>query len=241
MECAVPKKIKEMEILATVKKKEKSVLFKSAKQAYKIFKEIVGYEEYELKHQEHFWIMGIDALGYVVCVYIGAIGADNRAIIDPVDLFSTALAHKSKKVIVAHNHPSETKKINPSENDFDLTNKLYHACLPFGIEIIDHIIFADKIFYSYAEHDEMKLIHKDLKYKTYDVLKPKLDEEKADAVNKGIKEGLSQGRIIGSSREKFDIARNLIKNNVSIDIIISSTGLTADDIDDLKNEMKNPD
>ena len=230
-----------MEILKTIKTHKKSVLFKSAKQAYKIFKEIVGYEEYELKHQEHFWIMGIDALGYVVCVYIGAIGADNRAIIDPVDLFSTALAHKSKKVIIAHNHPSERKKINPSENDFDLTNKLYHACLPFGIEIIDHIIFADKIFYSYAEHDEMKLIHKDLKYKTYDVLKPKLDEEKADAVkvgiNKGIKEGVSQGRIIGMAKEKVSMAKKLLKRNIDIDIILETTELTADDIDDLKNEM----
>ena len=226
-----------MEILKTIKTKEKSVLFKSAKQAYKIFKDMVDYEEYELKHQEHFWIMGIDALGYVVCVYIGAIGADNRAIIDPVDLFSTALAHKSKKVIVAHNHPSERKKINPSENDFDLTNKLYHACLPFGIEIIDHIIFADKIFYSYAEHDEIKLIHKDLKYKTYDVLKPKLDEEKADAVNKGIKEGVSQGKIIGSSKEKFDIARKMLLKNKPTEEIIEFTELTADDIDDLKKEM----
>ena len=80
--------------------------------------------------------MGIDSVGYVVCVYIAAIGADNRAIIDPVDMFDIALAKQSKKVIIAHNHPSETKKINPSENDFDLTNKLYHACLPFGIEII---------------------------------------------------------------------------------------------------------
>ena len=182
-------------------------------------------------------IMGIDSVGYVVCVYIGAIGADNRAIIDPVDLFSTALAHKSKKVIIAHNHPSERKKINPSENDFDLTNKLYHACLPFGIEIIDHIIFADKIFYSYAEHDEIKLIHKDLKYKTYDVLKPKLDEEKADAVNKGIKDGVSQGKIIGSSKEKFDIAREMLSNNEDISKIIQYTKLTADDIDDLKKEM----
>ena len=237
----MPKKIKEMEILATVKKKEKAVLFKSAKQAYKIFKDMVDYEEYELKKQEHFWIMGIDSVGYVVCVYIAAIGADNRAIIDPIDMFDMALAKQSKKVIIAHNHPSERKKINPSENDFDLTNKLYHACLPFGIEIIDHIIFADKIFYSYAEHDEIKLIHKDLKYKTYDVLKPKLDEEKADAVNKGIKDGVSQGKIIGSSKEKFDIAREMLSNNEDISKILQYTKLTADDIDDLKNEMKNTD
>ena len=226
-----------MEILKTIKTHKKSVLFKSAKQAYKIFKEIVGYEEYELKHQEHFWIMGIDALGYVVCVYIGAIGADNRAIIDPVDLFSTALAHKSKKVIIAHNHPSERKKINPSENDFDLTNKLYHACLPFGIEIIDHIIFADKIFYSYAEHHEMKLIHKDLKYKTYDVLKNKLDEEKKDYGETKKIQGVKEGKIIGSSKEKFDIARKMLLKNKPIEEIIEFTELTADDIDDLKKEM----
>ena len=226
-----------MKILIPTTQIKKSVIFKSAKQAYKIFKEIVGYEEYELKNQEHFWIMGIDSVGYVVCVYIAAIGADNRAIIDPVDMFDIALAKQSKKVIIAHNHPSETKKINPSENDFDLTNKLYHACLPFGIEIIDHIIVADKVFYSYAENTEMKLIHKDLKYKSYDVLKPRLDEEKADAVHKGKKEGLSQGKLIGMAKEKVGIAKKMLLKNKPIEEIIEFTELTADDIDDLKKEM----
>ena len=233
----MPKKNKEMKILIPTIKTKKPVLFKSPKQAYKIFKEIVGYEEYELKNQEHFWIMGIDSVGYVVCVYIAAIGADNRAIIDPVDMFDIALAKQSKKVIIAHNHPSETKKINPSENDFDLTNKLYHACLPFGIEIIDHIIVADKVFYSYAEHDEMNLIYKDLKYKTYDVLKPKLDEEKKNYGETKKIQGLKEGNIIGISKRSVEIARKMLSDNEDISKIIKYTELTADDIDDLKKEM----
>ena len=120
-------------------------------------------------------IMGIDALGYVVCVYIGAtrlcpcgIGADNRAIIDPIDMFDMALAKQSKKVIIAHNHTYGTQTCLVKEKKLiqvktiltfptgrKATNKLYHACLPFGIEIIDHIIFADKIFYTYGAQSEL--------------------------------------------------------------------------------------
>ncbi len=108
-------------------------------------------------------IMGVDAVGYVSCIYIAAIGAENRMIIDPVDIFSTAVIHKSKKVFLAHNHPNEgvdsDLSLTLSPEDFDFTNRLYHACQSFGIEVMDHIILSDETYYSLDENKYMTLIH----------------------------------------------------------------------------------
>ena len=48
--------------------------------------------------------------------------------------------------------------------------------------------------------------------------------------DQGYRDGLSQGK----SKEKIEIAKNLLKNNVDISVIASSTGLTEDEINSLK-------
>ena len=48
--------------------------------------------------------------------------------------------------------------------------------------------------------------------------------------DQGYREGMSQGK----SKEKIEIAKNLLKNNVDISVIASSTGLTEDEINSLK-------
>ena len=47
---------------------------------------------------------------------------------------------------------------------------------------------------------------------------------------------MSQGLEQGSVNEKYEIAKNLLDNNVSIDIIIKSTGLSKEKIEELKNK-----
>ena len=48
--------------------------------------------------------------------------------------------------------------------------------------------------------------------------------------DQGYREGMSQGK----SKEKIEIAKNLLKNNVDISVIASSTGLTEDEVNSLK-------
>jgi predicted transposase/invertase (TIGR01784 family) len=43
-----------------------------------------------------------------------------------------------------------------------------------------------------------------------------------------------EGKIEGMIKGKIEVAKNLLKNNVSIEIIISSTGLTKEEIENLK-------
>jgi len=83
--------------------------------AYKIFQSILSYESEELQRQEHFWVMGIDDAGHVVCVYLAAVSPKKITEMTPLarlctvgKIFSTAIAHKAKKVIISHNKASGT-------------------------------------------------------------------------------------------------------------------------------------
>jgi predicted transposase/invertase (TIGR01784 family) len=50
----------------------------------------------------------------------------------------------------------------------------------------------------------------------------------------GLKEGLKEGKIEGLKEGKIEIAKNMLKLNIDIKIILQSTGLTVDEINDLK-------
>ncbi|MEN8123200.1 MAG: Rpn family recombination-promoting nuclease/putative transposase [Bacteroidota bacterium] len=52
-------------------------------------------------------------------------------------------------------------------------------------------------------------------------------------LEKGEKKGHEKGKIEG----KIEVAKNLLKNNVSLEIIISSTGLTKDEIEKMKGQQ----
>jgi len=48
------------------------------------------------------------------------------------------------------------------------------------MEILDHIILADKTYYGFDENQFMEMIYESLKYKTYNNIKPRIDKEKED-------------------------------------------------------------
>ena len=57
-----------------------------------------------------------------------------------------------------------------------------------------------------------------------------LDKLFTTSVEKGIEQGIEQG----IAKNKLDVARKLLEKNVSLDIISESTGLTIEEINNLK-------
>ncbi len=55
-------------------------------------------------------------------------------------------------------------------------------------------------------------------------------------MEKGIEKGIEKGMEKGIEKGKIEVARNLLKNGVDIEIIIKSTGLTKEEIKLLKDE-----
>ena len=66
---------------------------------------------------------------------------------------AAALAEHASALIVAHNHPNGT--LEPSDEDLQVTRKLKEVAGLLGLNLLDHIIFNAREYYSLAEHGEL--------------------------------------------------------------------------------------
>ncbi len=232
---------KKMYLILPNSKIEKSVKCKSSKQAYEIFNDILNYEEYDLRDQEHIWVMAIDKTGYVACIYVAAIGKSNSVTVEPVDILSTSVLYKAKKIVLAHNHPSAYDKISLSVDDYKFTENLFYGAKTIGIEIIDHIILGDNGYYSFLENGYMHIIQNSKMKKSFAEMEKEILGEKFKHGERMRKEGkrlgIKKGRKHGKKKEKMGIARNLLTMNMSVDNIILATGLTAVEIEKIKGSI----
>lgn len=78
-------------------------------------------------------------------------GGITSTLIDIRLLFAVILKSLSVAIILTHNHPSG--KLEPSDADKKLTNKIKKASKLFDITILDHLIFApDGDYYSFSDN-----------------------------------------------------------------------------------------
>ncbi|MGI6071975.1 MAG: RadC family protein [Lachnospiraceae bacterium] len=76
-------------------------------------------------------------------------GTVNYSPFSPREIYLQALKHEAVSVILLHNHPSGDVK--PSKADIEGTNHVYDAGKMLGINLLDHIIIGDGIYFSFKE------------------------------------------------------------------------------------------
>jgi DNA repair protein RadC len=101
------------------------------------------------RRQEHFLSITINGANEVLNVRVVSIGLVDRSPVHPREVFADALADRASGIIVAHNHPEGN--LEPSEADIDITLQLRQAGEIMGIELLDHIVFNRKAYYSFLE------------------------------------------------------------------------------------------
>ena len=98
---------------------------------------------------EEFWIIILNRANYVINIEKISSGGMAGTVADPKVIFKAALDGKASSIILVHNHPSGNLK--PSEADISLTRKLKESGLLLEIPILDHIIFTDHKYFSFAD------------------------------------------------------------------------------------------
>ena len=92
--------------------------------------------------REHLLFIGLDRANNVRNISLLGIGSTCNVVIDTKEIIRTALFSASDKVILVHNHPSNT--VEPSQSDLHLTNVTKQILDVFNIELLDHIIVTEK-------------------------------------------------------------------------------------------------
>lgn len=108
-------------------------------------------KKYGKKQQEYFIVILLDGALQPIKTEVISIGLVNRTLVHPREVFAPAIQNRATSIIIAHNHPSGN--LTPSEDDINTTYRIIDAGKILGINVLDHIIFSDKEFYSLHGHN----------------------------------------------------------------------------------------
>lgn len=102
----------------------------------------------DMNHEE-FWIILLNRANKVLSKHLISRGGQAGTVADPKIIFQIALEHHAASIILAHNHPSGNLK--PSQADISLTRKLCSAGSMLDISVLDHVIFTNSSYFSFAD------------------------------------------------------------------------------------------
>lgn len=99
--------------------------------------------------QEHFVVLLFNRANKLIGYYRHTIGSTNATLADIPMLVAIATKSLAQSVVISHNHPSGNT--NPSDADKNLTMRAKIALNSVGITMLDHIIYSEESYFSFAD------------------------------------------------------------------------------------------
>ena len=106
-------------------------------------------EEFAALDREFFFMITLDSKNRTIGYHTISIGSLSSSVVHPREVFKPAILDNSAAVIFLHNHPSGDPA--PSREDRECTNRLTAAAKILGIRVLDHVIFGETDYFSFAD------------------------------------------------------------------------------------------
>ena len=145
-------KTKAVQIKAALELGNRIASYKPAKYKIKNPWDIYKYYMESLRYQykEIFKVVLLNTKNEIITDVDISMGTLNSSLVHPREVFREAIIRSSNKIILLHNHPSGNAE--PSKEDKSVTTRLKECGELIGIEVIDHIIIGDGIYFSFKEN-----------------------------------------------------------------------------------------
>jgi DNA repair protein RadC len=192
---------------------------------YGVMQRVLERENLIDRNKEHFWTVGLNVKNTILYIELISLGGTSETIVEPMQVFRVGVLKGAVKMILVHNHPSN--ELKPSEADKDITDRLVQVGNILQIEVIDHIIIAEKTYLSFEDIGLLDQIRKSTKYVPKYELEARLKRE-AEAI--GQEKGLKKGMEEGSKNKALQIARYMKEQGEPVEKIMLYTGLTEKDV-----------
>ncbi|MBD8491173.1 DNA repair protein RadC [Echinicola sp. CAU 1574] len=98
---------------------------------------------------ECFYVILLNRANFVIRKEIVSKGGKSGTVADPKVIFKLGLEHGASAMILVHNHPSGNRK--PSRADEILTKRMVDLGRDLELPVIDHLIFTDVSYFSFAD------------------------------------------------------------------------------------------
>lgn len=103
--------------------------------------------------REHFRVLLLRRNNSIIKDFLVSQGGVSGALVDPKLIFKEALESLASSIILVHNHPSGN--LSPSSQDKEITQKIQQGGKVLEINVLDHIIFHNKGYFSFADEGLM--------------------------------------------------------------------------------------
>lgn len=95
---------------------------------------------------ERLLVLCLDARNHLLKAQEVSSGGLDRPIADPRIILEAALLNNACSMILVHNHPSDDPE--PSAEDINLTRRLSDISRALDVELLDHVVYCDRVFVS---------------------------------------------------------------------------------------------
>lgn len=118
----------------------------SSSAVFDIMQPLIG----ELQYEE-FWIIYMNNSNKVLLKERSSKGGLTGTLVDVRLVFKKAIDQFATAIILCHNHPSG--KLQPSNADKSITQKLKQAGETLDIKVLDHLIITENEYFSFADEN----------------------------------------------------------------------------------------
>lgn len=106
-------------------------------------------EDMRYLKKEYLKVIFLNTKNIVIDVKDLSIGSLNASVVHPREIFSEAIRRSSASIIICHNHPSGDP--TSSQEDINITRRLFEVGKLVGIDLLDHVIIGDGSYISLKE------------------------------------------------------------------------------------------
>lgn len=188
---------------------------------YSIMQKVLLREQKIDQNREHFWVIGLENNQRILFIELISLGTVNKALVEPMEVFSLALQKRAVKIVLCHNHPSG--ELKPSEADKDITDKLIQVGLIVNTPVVDHLIISNKSYLSFVDIGLLEELGESTKYVPPYILVERIRAEASKIADKNA---------------KIEIAKELKRRGNAAETIAEITGLSVTDINQLRVRKK---
>ena len=200
---------------------EEKIKILNSDDIYGIMQRVLLRENKIDQNREHFWVIGLENNNRILFIELISLGSVNKAIAEPMEVFSFALQKRAVKIILCHNHP--TGELKPSDADKDISDRLIQVGIIVDTEVLDHLIISDKSYLSFKDIGLLNDLKKSTKYVPKYVLEQSIKKEATK---------------IAKRNEKIEIAKAMKRADEKIEKISAFTGLSIEEVEKLKVRKK---
>lgn len=198
--------------------KTQRILVESSGDIARIMRQILLRENRNSAQREHLWTIGLSDEFKLLYVELIAFGIPAKDKVKPMEIVKLALQKEAAYLYICHNR--KTADMSAKPDDKALTDRMIQVGNIVGITLFDHIIINSKTedFLSYHDVGLMDELRKSTAWvPKFEVVK-KIRKMAAD---EAIKKRNSQ------------IAKDMKKNKLDVNLISQLTGLTVEEIEKL--------